>query len=143
MRRKRIKLNKYQLKPDLIRPIWLEEEDFKSSWLNSDFCESNRLTEDQLGYHQNQKFKQKNLLKKGKKDKTRDVLPLDVVRPRIYGYLVRFRGVFAPSIFRRSPAFCIYYKYLQILSVQGAIRQRRIFRPFFILASVGFYFLFI
>ena len=45
MGRKRIKSNKYQLKSNLTRSIWLEEDDPKSNWLNSDFGESNRLTE--------------------------------------------------------------------------------------------------
>ena len=41
MGRKRIKLNKYQLKSDLTRSIWLEEDDPKFNWLNSVFGESN------------------------------------------------------------------------------------------------------
>ena len=60
MGRKKIKSNKYQLKSDLTRFIWLEEGDPKFSWLNSDFSKSKRLTEDQRGYHRNQKIKQKN-----------------------------------------------------------------------------------
>ena len=50
MGRKRIKSNIYQLKSDLTRSIWLEDDDLKSSCLNSDFDESSRLTEDQRGY---------------------------------------------------------------------------------------------
>ena len=65
----RIKSNKYQLKSDLIRSIWLEEDDPKFSWSNSDFGESNWLTEDQRGYRRNQKIKQKIKLEKGKKEK--------------------------------------------------------------------------
>jgi len=38
---------KYQLKSDLTRSIWLVEDDLKSSCLNSNFGESNQLTEDQ------------------------------------------------------------------------------------------------
>ena len=39
MGRKKIKSNKYQLNSDLTRFIWLEEDDPKSSWLNSVFGE--------------------------------------------------------------------------------------------------------
>ena len=86
MWRKRIKSNKYHLKSVLTRSILLEEDDLKFSCLNSDFGESNRLTEDQRGYRQNQKLKQKIQLEKGKNDHTRHLLPLDVAntsRPRI------------------------------------------------------------
>jgi len=38
--RKRIKSNKYQLNSNLTRSILLEEDDPKSSWLNSVFGES-------------------------------------------------------------------------------------------------------
>ena len=40
MGRKWIKSNKYQLNSDLTRSIWLEEDDPKSSWLNSVIGES-------------------------------------------------------------------------------------------------------
>ena len=40
MERKKIKSNKYKLNSDLTRPIWLEEDDPNSSWLNSVFDES-------------------------------------------------------------------------------------------------------
>ena len=48
--RKRIKSNKYKLKSDLTGLIWLEEDDPKSSQLNSDFGESNWLIKDQREY---------------------------------------------------------------------------------------------
>ena len=37
--RKRTKSTKYQLNSDITRSIWLEEDDPKSSWLNSVFSE--------------------------------------------------------------------------------------------------------
>ena len=40
MESKRIKQNKYQLKSDLMRSIWLDEDDPKSNQLKSDFGES-------------------------------------------------------------------------------------------------------
>ena len=56
---KEAKIKKYQLNLDLTRSIWLEENDLKSSCLNSDFDELNQLTEDQRGYCRNQKLKEK------------------------------------------------------------------------------------
>ena len=44
MKRKRIKLNKYQLKSDLTESIWLAEDDSRSSQLKIGFGESIRIT---------------------------------------------------------------------------------------------------
>ena len=135
----KIKLNKYQLKSDFTGSIWLEEDDPKSRQLNLDFGESNRSTEDQREYHRMQGSNRKTSWIKGLTRESIRYAPkmwpfghIFVVDPRqksqIHRNLERYEGAFAPLIFRRSPLFCISYKYLQSFSVQRTIRQRRILR---------------
>ena len=61
MGRKRIKSNKYQLISDLTRSIWLEEDDPKSSWLNSVFGEQVVKAKDQPRITSNTESKSKGI----------------------------------------------------------------------------------
>ena len=129
MGKKSTKVNKYQWKSELTWSIWLEEDDLKSSWLNSDFGESKSVNRRSMRISLNPKLKQRNQVDISDTGQNLNIRPLGFGHlanwlPRIYGNAVEIRGVFSLPIWILPSLSTSAYKYRRSRRQKGSLQQR-------------------